>query len=120
VPKIKYPSSILAALINLSLLVTEALGIYSTIDFNAYLLLASTIFGGGRAIYLVNSLDIIKPGSFVQSKGISTVEAGTQTLTILGRGTKRIVSALHRAVRSSYSDPEYRIVEIVGGVGPWS
>jgi hypothetical protein len=23
-------------------------------------------------------------------------------------------------VRSSYSDPEYRIVEIVGGVRPWS
>jgi hypothetical protein len=23
-------------------------------------------------------------------------------------------------VRFPYSDPEYRIVEIVGGVGPWS
>jgi hypothetical protein len=23
-------------------------------------------------------------------------------------------------VRSSYSDPEYRIFEIVGGIGPWS
>jgi hypothetical protein len=23
-------------------------------------------------------------------------------------------------VKSSYSDPEYRIVEIVSGIGPWS
>jgi hypothetical protein len=84
-------------------------------DFNAHPLLASTIFDGGGAIYLVNSLNIIKPRSFVQSKGISTVEAGTQTLTILGRGTRRIVSALYRAQGKNTKDLILTNVVVIEG-----
>jgi len=53
------------------------LGIYSTIDLNAYLLLESTILDNRATIYLVNNLDLIKPRLFIKISSINYVEVGT-------------------------------------------
>ena len=53
------------------------LGVYSTIDFNAYLLLESTILDNRATIYLVNNLDLIKPRLFIKISSINYIEVGT-------------------------------------------
>ena len=53
------------------------LRVYSTIDFNAYLLLNSTILDNRAAIYLVNSLELLVLGSFCLSNRVETIKAGT-------------------------------------------
>jgi len=53
------------------------LGVYSTIDFNAYLLLESTILDNRATIYLVNNLDLIKPRLFIKISGVNYIEVGT-------------------------------------------
>ena len=56
---------------------SHLLGVYSTIDFNAYLLLDSTILDNRATIYLVNNLDLIKPRLFIKISSINYVEVGT-------------------------------------------
>ena len=53
------------------------LRVYSTIDFNAYLLLNSTILDNRAAIYLVNSLELLILGSFYLSNRVETIKVGT-------------------------------------------
>jgi len=53
------------------------LGVYLTIDFNANLLLESTILDNRATIYLVNNLDLIKPRLFIKISGINYIEVGT-------------------------------------------
>ena len=53
------------------------LDVYSTIDFNTYLLLESTILDNRAAIYLVNNLDLIKPRLFIKISSINYIEVGT-------------------------------------------
>jgi hypothetical protein len=79
-----FSSSIVAALINPTLLYLESLGVYLTIDFNAYPLSYSTILNNGAALYLVNNKELLVPGSFKKSAWLETVEASTQAFPILG------------------------------------
>jgi len=53
------------------------LGVYSTINFNSYLLLESTILDNRATIYLVNNLDLIKPRLFIKISNINNIEVRT-------------------------------------------
>ena len=79
--KVEYPGNIQAALINLRLLAPvldkAMLRVYSTIDFNAYPLLNSTILDNRAATHLVNSLELLVLGSFCLSNRVETIRAGT-------------------------------------------
>ena len=48
---------------------------YNTIDFNAYLLLRSTILNNRVAIHLVNNANLLVPGLFKPTRGVRTIEA---------------------------------------------
>jgi hypothetical protein len=95
--KITYPGMIQAALIDPQLIIKlESLGVYSTsISFDSHPLSKSTIFDNGAATHLVNSVDLLEPGSFVRSPGLQTVEAGTQAFPILGKGKRRFKNILN-------------------------
>ena len=56
---------------------SHSLGVYSTIDFDAHLLLESTILDNGATVHLVNNLDLIKPRSFIKTSGINYIEVET-------------------------------------------
>ena len=56
---------------------SHLLGVYSTIDFNAYPLLESTILDNRATIYLVNNIDLIKPRLFIKTSSINYIEVGT-------------------------------------------
>ncbi|KAF1935757.1 hypothetical protein EJ02DRAFT_483643, partial [Clathrospora elynae] len=75
VRKPSYPGTIAAALIDPNLLLDkrEASGIYTTMDFDAHPLSASTILDNGAALHLVNTLDLIQPGTFIKASGITCV-----------------------------------------------
>jgi hypothetical protein len=55
-------------------------------DFNAHLLLASTILNNRAATHLVNSASQLVPRSFRLAKSHDTVEAGTQAFLVSRRG----------------------------------
>lgn len=69
-----YLGLIVAALINLKDLVGQV--VFST-AFLAHALLRSTILDGGLAVYLVNTMDLIVPRSFVKLTKGETVDART-------------------------------------------
>jgi hypothetical protein len=69
----------------------------TSMSFDAHPLSRSTILDNGAATYLVNSVDLLKLGSFRRSKFLQTVEAGTQAFLILGTGSQRFPKLLHRA-----------------------
>ena len=77
----QYLGPIVATLINLILLINPMLLIspraYTIIDFNTYLLLESIIFNNRVVLYLVNNKELLVPGSFIKSKKLKCVEAGT-------------------------------------------
>jgi hypothetical protein len=64
---IVFSSSIITALINPTLLYLESLGVYLTIDFNAYPLSYSTILNNRAALYLINNKELLVLGSFKKS-----------------------------------------------------
>jgi hypothetical protein len=53
------------------------LRVYNTIDFSSYLLLDSTILDNRAATHLVNSAELLVPGSFRPLDSSKTIEAGT-------------------------------------------
>ena len=62
-------------LINLILFISPRA--YTIIDFNTYLLLDSIIFNNKAILYLVNNKELLVLGSFIKSKKLKYVEAGT-------------------------------------------
>ena len=82
--KAKFLGNVQAALINLKLIEEEKPRVYNLIDFNAYLLLQSTILDTRAATYLVNSSDLLVLGTFYPTNSTNTVEAGTQAFLVTG------------------------------------
>ncbi|KAL5317777.1 hypothetical protein ACEPPN_014876 [Leptodophora sp. 'Broadleaf-Isolate-01'] len=93
----RYPGSVNACVISPELL-DEALatsGIYTTIDMDRHPLSESTLLDNGAATHLVNSVALLEPGTFVKSTNDDSVEAGTSSLMVKGRGTRVFKGALH-------------------------
>ncbi|KAF1935040.1 hypothetical protein EJ02DRAFT_416381, partial [Clathrospora elynae] len=117
VRKPSYPGTIAAALIDPNLLLDkrEASGIYTTMDFDAHPLSASTILDNGAALHLVNTLDLIQPGTFIKASGITCVEAGTQSFPILGKGTRVLKGVINGARGENTEDLLLKDVAVVEG-----
>jgi len=92
---------------------SHSLGVYSTMDFDAHLLLESTILDNGATVYLVNNLDLIEPRSFIKTSGIDYVEVGTQSFLIFRKGTYRIQSILNRERGERTKDLILRDVAVI-------
>jgi hypothetical protein len=81
-----YPGSINAALIDPKLL-NESIGIYATSSGTPHHLSKSTLLDNCGAMHLVNSKDLLEPGSFVPNKD-SIVESGISSIPIEGYGSR--------------------------------
>ncbi|KAF2970752.1 hypothetical protein GQX73_g2825 [Xylaria multiplex] len=66
-------------------------GIYTTLGYGLHPLSESTVIDNCGALHLVNTKELLVPGSFVLSEDGESVDAGTTSFPILGRG-KRIIS----------------------------
>lgn len=112
-----YPGSISAALIDPMLLQhdPQSLGIYTTMDFNAHPLSKSTILDNGGALHLVNSMELLEPGSYTKAVGVKCVEAGTQAFPIQGTGTRVIKNSVNGARGPRTEDLVLRDVAVVEG-----
>jgi hypothetical protein len=84
-------------------------------SFDAHPLSRSTILDNGAATHLVNSVDLLEPGSFRRSKFLQTVEAGTQAFPILGTGSRRFPKLLHGARGELTEDLVLQEVVVVEG-----
>jgi hypothetical protein len=85
------------------------------LDFLRHLLSASTLLDNYSAIYLVNSKDLLKLGSFVKALFNKCVEAGSSSLPILGRGTKVIKKAINGAISPNIKDLRLSDVIVIKG-----
>ncbi|RAQ98619.1 reverse transcriptase domain protein [Stemphylium lycopersici] len=91
-----YPGGVVAAILDPAALTADkALGVYYTRDFEAHELSESTILDSGAAVHLVNSKQLLEPGSFEPTRILETVEAGTQAFPISGRGTRVLKGVLN-------------------------
>jgi hypothetical protein len=100
-----------AALINPKDLVGQA--VFST-AFSAHALSRSTILDGGSAVHLVNTTDLIVPGSFVKLTEGETVDAGTQAIPVTGIG-KRLLKGILNTGSSVKGDLMLEDVRVVPG-----
>jgi hypothetical protein len=71
------------------------IGVYSTLDFSRHPLSESTLLDNCGATHVVNDIRLLDKGSFVPERPGCTVEAGSSSLPILGRGTRTIKSILN-------------------------
>jgi hypothetical protein len=69
-------------------------GMYATLDFSAHLFSDSTLLNNYRAVYLVNSKEILVPGLFRKSGAADFVDTGTQSILIISRGLQVIKNCL--------------------------
>jgi hypothetical protein len=69
-------------------------GMYTTLDFLAYLFLDSTLLNNYRAVYLVNSKEMLIPGLFRKLGVADFVDIGTQSILIISRGLRVIKNYL--------------------------
>jgi hypothetical protein len=104
-PKLKFPSSINATLINL-LLITLTLkqGVYIMLDFLRYPLFTSILLNNCNAIYLVNSKDLLKLRSFIKVAYNKCVEASSFSLLILGYSKRVIKKSLNNIASLNLKD----------------
>ncbi len=67
---------------------------YATLNFSAYPFLDSTLLDNYKAVYLVNSRDLLVQGLF-RKLGVSDyIEAGTQSILIIRRSSSVIKNCL--------------------------
>ncbi len=85
------------------------------LDFVRHLLSASTLMDNYSVMYLVNSKDLLEPGTFVPVTLDKTVEAGSSALLILGHSTCIMKRALHRASGPDIIDLILKEVAVVKG-----
>jgi hypothetical protein len=64
------------------------------LDFLAYLFLDSTLLNNYRAVYLVNSKEILIPSLFRKLGVVNFVDTGTQSILIISRGLRVIKNYL--------------------------
>ncbi len=67
---------------------------YATLDFLAYLFLDSILLNNYRAVYLVNSKEMLIPGLFRKLGVADFVDTGTQSILIISRGLRLIKNYL--------------------------
>jgi hypothetical protein len=66
-----------AYIIDPTLLLKLGEGIYAILNFLAYLFLDNTLLNNYRAVYLVNSKEILIPGLFRKSGAADFIDTGT-------------------------------------------
>jgi hypothetical protein len=71
------------------------LGVYSTLDFSRHPLSESTLLDNCGATHVVNDVQMLDEGTFVKELPGRTVEAGSSSLPVIGRGTRTIKSILN-------------------------
>ncbi len=94
VPTAYFLGNINACIIDPTLLLELGEGIYTTLNFLAYLFLDSTLLNNYRAIYLVNSKEMLVPGLFRKLGVTDFVDTGTQSILIISRGLRVIKNYL--------------------------
>jgi hypothetical protein len=96
---------------------TQGLGIrvYATLDFLRYPLLASTLINNYSATHLVNSKDLLEPGSFIKAITNESIKAGLSALLILGHKTRIIKRTLNSASGPVIVDLILKNVAIIKG-----
>ncbi len=67
---------------------------YTTLDFLAYPFLDSTLLNNYRAVYLVNSKEMLVPGLFRKLGVTDFIDTGTQSILIISRGLQVIKNYL--------------------------
>jgi hypothetical protein len=77
VPTAYFLGNINAYIIDPTLLLKLGKGIYATLNFLAYLFLDNTLLNNYRAVYLVNSKEILVPGLFRKLGVTDFIDTGT-------------------------------------------
>jgi hypothetical protein len=85
-PTAYFLGNINAYIIDPTLLLKLREGIYTTLDFLAYLFSDNTLLNNYRAVYLVNSKKMLVPGLFKKLGVTDFVDIGTQSILIISRG----------------------------------
>ncbi len=67
---------------------------YATLNFLAYPFLDNTLLNNYRAVYLVNSKEMLVPGLFRKLGAADFVDTGTQSILIISRGLQVIKNYL--------------------------
>lgn len=86
--------NISAAVIDPALLDQSVFGVYSTLSLGRHPFADSTLVDNCGATHLVNSRDLIVPGTYRRATDGETVEAGTTSFPVSGFGTRVIKSVL--------------------------
>ncbi|KAG5986029.1 hypothetical protein E4U52_000633 [Claviceps spartinae] len=92
-PKGKIPPNIAAAAIDTDLLhgvvaaEAQAIGMYTTLSDRRHILSESTVYDTGGAMHVVNSIDLLDPGTFKPAED-EFIEAGNTNFHVVGRGTR--------------------------------
>ncbi|RYO77619.1 hypothetical protein DL764_010202 [Monosporascus ibericus] len=90
-------------------------GIYTTIHFGKHPLSQSTLIDNYGARHLVNTRDLLVPGTFMPDSTGQTVEAGSSSLPISGTGERVIKGALLGASGKPQHDLILKDVVVVEG-----
>ncbi len=92
----------------------KALGVYTALSTTQHPLSQSTLLDNCGALHLVNTIDLLEPGTFQPSTG-KFVEAGTTDFPIIGYG-KRVIRKILNGPRGERSeDLELSNVAVVEG-----
>lgn len=90
-------------------------GIYSTVHDLPHQLSESTLIDNCGASHLVNTPDLLVPGSFEKAEHGEVVEAGTTSFPIAGRGTRVLKNVLNGARGPNTEDLVLSNVVVVEG-----
>jgi hypothetical protein len=111
----KYPGKISAALMD-PLLISESMGgVYATLNSNKHPLSSSTLLDNCGAMHLVNSKELLEPGTFRKARPDEVVECGSSALPILGFGKRVIKGAFDGPRGAGTEDLELSDVAVVEG-----
>ena len=94
---------------------SKILGVYATLDFSRYLLLASTLLDNYRATNLVNNRALLVLDTFIKVRVDECVEARSLSLPILGRSKHVLKNILDRVRGLQTEDLVLKDVVIVKG-----
>ncbi len=85
------------------------------LNFLAYLFLDSTLLNNYRAVYLVNSKEILVPGLFRKLGITDFVNTGTQSILIISRGLRVIKNYLVREKGPNTQDLVFLNIIVIEG-----
>lgn len=93
----------------------EVTGVFSTVQDLPHQLSESTLLDNCGASHLVNTPDLLEPGTYQKAEHGETVEAGTTSFPISGRGTRILRNALNGEHGPNTEDLELQNVLVVEG-----